>query len=449
MKILYLDCGMGAAGDMLTAALLELLPDADAFMEELRQAGLPDVEFVREKAVRCGITGTHVTVRVHGEEEPVSDGHGHGHGEAQTPQEHGHGHGEAQTPQEHGHEHGETQTPQEHGHGHEEAQTPQERGHEHAHGHCHSSMRDIERIVGGLRIGQGVRDHVLAVYRLLAEAESRVHGCPVAEIHFHEVGTKDALADITAVCLLMERLAPDEVVVSPVHVGCGQVRCAHGILPVPAPATAELLKGVPIYGGRIRGELCTPTGAALLVHFADRFGDMPVMRPDAVGYGMGKKDFEAANCVRAVLGASQDRTDRILELSCNVDDMTGEEIGFAMERLYADGALEVYTVPIGMKKNRPGILIRVICREADGQKLAESIFRYTTTIGIRRSVTERYVLERRNETLATSFGEVRRKAVSGYGAARAKYEYEDLARIAREQGVGIAEVRKRLERENG
>lgn len=416
MKTLYLDCGMGAAGDMLAAALLELLPEPDAFLERLNALGLPGVAFAREKAVKCGITGSHISVKINGVEEEAGSLHEHHHG-------HEHEH-------EHYHDH-------EHHHEHEHH-------HDHEHHHHHSGMHDIEHIVAGLDIPKRVRGNVLAVYRLIAQAESEVHGVPVDEIHFHEMGTMDAVADVTAVCLLMDALALDEVVVSPVHVGSGQVRCAHGILPVPAPATALLLKGVPIYGGRIQGELCTPTGAALLRHFASRFGEMPVLTVQAIGYGMGKKDFEAANCVRAVLGESGNSGDTVIELSCNVDDMTAEELGFAVERLLAGGAREAFTVPVGMKKSRPGALLCVLCTEGDKEALTALLFRYTTTIGVREAVLRRHILTRKVETLQTPYGEVRRKISTGYGVRREKYEYDDLSRIAKEHDLSLAEVRARL-----
>ena len=257
-------------------------------------------------------------------------------------------------------------------------------------------------------------------------------------------GTMDAIADVTAVCLLMNRLAPDEVVVSPIHVGSGQVRCAHGILPVPAPATAFILRDVPIYGGTVQGELCTPTGAALLRHFATRFGAMPPMRVQAIGYGMGKKDFEAANCVRAMLGESGSAGDTVTELSCNVDDMTGEAVGFALEELLAAGALEAFTVPVGMKKSRPGVMLCVLCREQDSERIAGLMLRHTTSIGVRAHSCRRYVLTRRIETVQTPYGEVRCKRSEGYGASRVKYEYDDLAHIARETGRTLDEVRSEL-----
>lgn len=422
MKTLYLDCGMGAAGDMLTAALLELLPDPDAFIEELNRVGIPDVEITRERVSKCGIGGTHVTVKVNGTEEEAEDARFHG-------QEHHHHH---EREHHHAHEH-------EHHHAHE---------HEHTHGHTHhhSGMHEIEHIVRDLKVSEKVQKDVLGVYRLIAQAESIAHGVPVTDIHFHEVGTMDAVADITAFCLLMEKLAPDQVVVSPVHVGSGHVHCAHGILPVPAPATACILRDVPIYGGSVQGELCTPTGAALLKYFAASFGDMPVMKTTAIGYGCGKKDFEAANCVRALLGETADRQEAVYELNCNVDDMTAEELGFAMDRLFDAGALEVFTAAVGMKKSRPGTLLCVLCEEQARQAVVRAIFRHTTTIGVRESVCNRYVLNRAVTTVDTPYGQVRRKESAGYGVVRSKLEYDDLAKIAREQGMSLRQARELAER---
>ena len=421
MKTLYLDCGMGAAGDMLTGALVELLPQPEAFVKELNSIGIPGVQIQMEPAVKCGITGTHISVTIHGQEEESQDCHLHDHSQEHHDHSHDHDHGHT-----HPHEH-------EHSHGHE-------------HGHHHSGLDEIAHIVRGhLAIPERVKDHVMAVYTLIAEAEGKAHGLPVTQVHFHEVGAMDAIADITAVCLLMDRLSPDQVIVSPVHVGSGHVRCAHGILPVPAPATAYILKDVPAYSGSIPGELCTPTGAALLKHFATRFGDMPIMRTKAIGYGMGKKDFEAANCVRAMLGETEDQVDTVLELSCNVDDMTAEQMGFAMDRLLEAGALDVYTIPIGMKKSRPGTLIRVMCREGDRERMTLLLFKYTSTIGVRETRVQRYVLDRTVETLQTPYGVIRRKISSGYGVHRAKYEYEDLSRVALEQNMSLNELCSALE----
>ncbi len=457
MKTLYLECGMGAAGDMLTAALLELMPDPEAAVAELNGLGIPGVQFSKEAVSKCGIGGTHMTVKVHGEEESEEmfhhhhEHHDHSHEQEHDHEsachEHHHDHEHIHEGHEHHHEHTHEHTHEHshehtHGHTHEHAHEHGDDGHTH---HHHSSLHDIEHIVcGHLNIPDQVKQDVMAVYGLIAEAESHAHGVPVTEIHFHEVGTMDAIADITAVCLLMNKIAPDQVIVSPVHVGSGHVHCAHGILPVPAPATAYILNGVPMYGGAVKGELCTPTGAALLKHFATRFGDMPVMRTEAIGYGMGKKDFEQANCIRAMLGETEDAGDSVLQLECNVDDMTAEELGFAMETILEAGALEVYTVAAGMKKSRPGTILCVLCHEDAKETLVRVIFRNTTTIGVREHRCSRYTLKRSFETVQTPYGDVQKKLSSGYGVTREKYEYEDLARIAREQGLSLAEVRKSI-----
>ena len=405
MRTIYLDCSMGAAGDMLMAALLELLPEKDTFLQKMQSLGLPGLEISAEPSVKCSITGTHMRVLIHGEEE----GHPHEH----AVEEHAHSHADA---------------------------PEAAHAHVHVHPHHHTDLNELTHRISHLNVSEAVRSNILAVYQSIADAESRVHGVPVEQIHFHEVGSLDALADITGVCLLMELLAPEQVLASPVHVGSGQVRCAHGILPVPAPATALLLEGIPIYGGSIRGELCTPTGAALLRRFVTRFGPLPPMRVEKTGYGMGTKDFEAANCVRAMLGQTEESAGHILELACNLDDMTPEAVGFAMEQLFAAGALDVYTTPIGMKKNRPGVLLTCMCREDDREAMLRTIFRHTSTLGVRVSVCDRYTLSRRQYAVQTPDGEIRVKESSGWGVLRHKAEFEDLARIARQTGKSIAEV---------
>ena len=395
MKTLYLDCGMGAAGDMLTAALLELFPQPEKLIDELNTIGIPHVEFSAEKTSKCGIMGTHVSVKIHGQEEG------------------------------------------EHHHTHD--------GHTHSHHHAHSSLHDIEHILSHMHLSDKIRTDVMAVYHLIAEAESKAHGVPVSEIHFHEVGNLDAIADVTAVCLLMDKLGAKKIIASPIHVGSGQVHCAHGILPVPAPATAHILQGCPIYGGKIKGELCTPTGAALLKYFVHSFGDLPVMRISAIGYGMGKKDFEAANCVRAMFGETANSKDEMYELNCNVDDMTAEQIGFALECCFKAGAVEAFTIPINMKKSRPGTLIRVLCKEDLKETLIQTIFKFTSTAGIRETKVARSVLDRSFTEVETPYGKIRRKDYFGYGVSRYKYEYDDLARIASENGLSIDELLKNID----
>ncbi len=399
MKTLYIECKMGAAGDMLTAALLELTEDKEGAIRQLNAMGIPHVHFSAETSEKCGITGTHMHVSVDGEEESAYDSSC------------------AEAAHDHSHEH------------------------EHHHHHHHSSLSDIREMIESLQAPDAVKAEAISVYEAIAQAESRVHGVSITDIHFHEVGTMDAVADVMAVCYLLHTLEVAKVIVSPVHVGSGTVRCAHGVLPVPAPATALLLKDVPIYGGEINGELCTPTGAALLVHFADAFGDMPVMRTEKIGYGMGKKDFARANCVRVFLGETADAADRIYELNCNVDDMTGEDLGFAMDAIYRAGAREVFYTPVQMKKNRPGLLLTAIVAEKEKDAVVEAVFRNTTTIGIRERVCERYVLTRKIKEVPTGLGTVRVKESSGYGVKRIKAEYDDLERIAKEKGLTLAEVR--------
>lgn len=394
MRIIYLDCGMGAAGDMLTGALLELLPDPDAFLDKLNHLGIPQVEFKTEKLSKAGILGTKMTVLVHGEEE--------------------------------GQEH--------------------ELHHKHHHTHHHTKLADIHQLVSALELSESAREKILKVYAAIAEAESHVHGVPVEEIHFHEVGNLDALADITAVCLLLEELAVEKIVASPICVGFGQVECAHGILPVPAPATAYILRGLPVYSGKIEGELCTPTGAALLKTFVSEFRELPLMKIQSIGYGMGKKDFSRANCVRAFLGESGKFSDTVYELSCNLDDMTAEDLAFAIDRLYEGGANEVYTSPIGMKKSRPGVQLSVLCSEEKKDDMLQLIFRYTSTIGVREDLLHRHILSRHMETIYTPYGEVRKKVSSGFGIVREKLEADDIAKIAKEKNISPQEARKLVEK---
>ena len=403
MKTLYLDCSMGAAGDMLAGALLELLPDPDAAVAELNAFGIPSVMYKRETLSKCGIAATHLSVTVEGNEEFEENHHHH---------------------------------------------------HDHEHHHEHRSLADVLHVIGHLNLEPSVREDVIKVYESLAAAESRAHGKAVGEVHFHEVGALDAIADIAAFCHLFRRIAPDKVVASPIHVGFGTVECAHGVLPVPAPATAFLLEGVPTYSdGVIVGELCTPTGAALVKRFAASFGPQPLMTVKSIGYGAGRKDFPRANVVRAMLGesASDESGDgEIFELNFNVDDMTGEELAFASERIFAAGARDVSFAPVVMKKGRPGHRVSVMCAAEDRADVVKAIFVHTSTLGVRETHCRRYTLERKIETVALPDGStVRRKIASGYGVRRAKWEADDLAAFARTKGISLAEAKVQLETSKG
>ena len=413
---------------MLMGALLEIAPEGMA--EKIAALPIPGVEVKTEHAEKCGIGGTHVHVYVNGEEE----GHEHHH-EHEHEHEHHHEHEEA-----HGHHHDHEHHHHDHDHDHEHHHHDHDHGHGH---HHHHGMHEIEHIIMDLPVSERVKEDALQVYSRIAAAESKVHGEPVDQIHFHEVGAMDAVTDVVGNCMLMEAIGADRIVVSPINVGSGSVKCAHGILPVPAPATAEILKGYAYYSDDVKGELCTPTGAALLTYFADEIAPRPLMTVESIGVGVGTKDFPKANIVRAFLGEegiAQKGRDVIVELSTNIDDMTGEEMGFAMTMLIEQGALDVYQTPIYMKKYRAAIKFSVMCRPEDEETMVELIFRYTKTAGIRRQEFERYVLDRTMEDVDGVWV----KKYSGYGVERSKAEYDDLVTIARRTGRTLDEVKEDL-----
>ncbi len=391
MKILYIECNMGAAGDMLMAALSELCYNSDDFIEKINKIGIPKTKISKEEVFSCGIKGTHISVEVNGIKE----------------YEHNHNY--------HSHEHN-------------------------INHHTHRGLCEIEKIINELNISEKVKKDANSVYRIIAEAEGYVHGKNVSEIHFHEVGTFDAICDIVGVCILMEEISPDKIIVSPINTGNGQVKCAHGILPVPAPATEYILRGIPYYKGDIKSELCTPTGAALLKYFADEFSEMPVIKVENTGYGMGTKQFDTANCVRTFLGNTKEK-ENVIQLSTNIDDMTGEEIAFASEKLMKMGFLDVYTENIFMKKGRPAVIFNILVKDSQREEAVKSLFKYTTTIGIREYGVKRYTLDRYEKVVDTDYGKIKCKISEGYGVRRIKAEYDDLAEIAEKNNISIKNIK--------
>lgn len=423
MKTLYLECNMGAAGDMLMGALYELLSDSekDIFLKTMNSLFPNKIMLNTSPSEKCGIWGTKMNVVILGQEE-------------------------------HSHEHTEDHT--------------------HLHTSYPKMLEDIER----LPVSPAVKEHAKAVYTLIGNAESAAHHTDISQIHFHEVGTMDALIDVVGCCLLLELLNPEQIIASSIHVGSGTVRCAHGILPVPAPATAEILKDVPIYGGSVDGELCTPTGAALLKHFASQFTTMPPMAIERTGYGMGSKDFATANCLRAFWGnlsilpvpsprqlpgypvpgmvkAENEKEthpdyyteqfhslDQILELSCNLDDMTPETISYAVTLIREAGALDVYTTPVNMKKDRPGILLTVLCNVSEESRFSRLILTHTATRGVRIQPCYRRTLDAQFRKISTVYGEITVKISTGYGITKCKPEYEDVAAAARQCKVPFQAV---------
>ncbi|MDR2583176.1 MAG: nickel pincer cofactor biosynthesis protein LarC [Fibromonadaceae bacterium] len=376
MKTLYFECNMGAAGDMLMAALLELHSNPIDFLNRLNSIGIPNTNISAEPSVKCGIKGTHINVAI-------------------------------------------------------------------KHLHHHSDYHTLGHLIEHLNISETVKNNALAVYKSIAEAESQVHGVPVNQIHFHELGEMDAVADIVGFCMLIEELSPELILASPVNVGSGQIKCAHGILPVPAPATTLILQNIPIYSDDTNGELCTPTGAALLKYFAKEFRKMPVMKVTGLGYGMGKKDFEKANCLRAYIGDTDNTNEEVIELVCNLDDITPEALAFAQQLLLDKGALDVYITPIIMKKGRAGFSFTCMCKLSDRDKMLQLIFKHTTTLGVREYSSNRHILQREQ----TEFGSVRIKTSQGFGVRKSKLEYEDVAALAKKHDHSIAEAEAHIKYE--
>lgn len=467
MKTLYLECKMGCAGDMLMGALSELV-DQKAFLDKMNALGLPDIHYHAHPSTKCGIVGTQMHVHIHGEEEHVHDVdhdatfyfliegitdeqvhhildhieeikgiHDVKYENQTLSYQYDHDHGDIAEnqvrdiiydhyPEAHIHSHG---------HAHHESH--------HAHTHHGMHLHDIHQILQTLSVSDKVKEDAESVYRLIAEAESKAHGMDIEEIHFHEVGTLDAIADVVGNCILFEMIGADRIIASPIALGNGMVKCSHGILPVPAPATAYILRGIPTYAGRMDGELCTPTGAALLKHFVQSFETMPTMKTDKIGYGMGSKDFPAANCVRAFLGEMDDDGE-VVELTCNLDDMTPESIGYAYDVLFQHGALDVYVTPVHMKKNRPGYVFTCMCKMNDVDAMLQLMFQHLSTLGIRESTCKRHALQRHIEEIDTPLGKVRQKISVGYNTRKEKLEFDDIAKIAKENDLSIEEVKERI-----
>ena len=467
MRTLYIECNMGAAGDMLMSALYELLEEGQKkqFLEKMNHLGIDGLSIEPKRVQKCGIYGTHMSVLIDGQEEQE-----HSHGESGHHHEHSHSHGESGHHHDHshsheelGHHHDHSHSHEESGHHHEHSHSHEGLGHDYDHGHNHGEFEHqhshtghhhytyqmIVDKVDQFDLQQRVKDKIKEIYRLIAQAESEAHEAPIEQIHFHEVGSLDAIADVTGCSLLMELLQIEKVIVSPIHVGNGTVCCAHGVLPVPAPATAHILKEVPFYTGTIMTELCTPTGAAVLKAYANEFGSMPIMKVEKIGYGMGQKEFEVANCVRVFLGEvepnKKDREslkekERIVEICCNLDDMTPEAIGYVMDMLLEEGALDVFTTPIMMKKNRPATMLTCLCSTEISDHMIQKILEETTTIGVRYVNYERKTLESTFENIETEWGKIRMKISEGHGIKKEKPEYEDVRRIAKEQGISFQKV---------
>ncbi len=392
MKIAYLDCYSGVAGDMLLGALIDAGLDVDFLRAEIAKLELAGVELTAERCVRCGITGVDFKIDV-------------------------------------------------------------------AHDHAHLHLSTIEKIIDDSGLSDAVKQRAKAIFRRLGEAEAGVHGVPIEKVHFHEVGAIDAIVDIVGAAVALDALGIEKVVCSPLNLGSGTVKAAHGVLPVPAPATAALVQGLPTYSDGPAMELTTPTGAAVVDTVAESFGTMPAMTIQAIGYGAGDRDFPGrANMLRVVIGESNESTEatpawasEVWVIEANLDDMSPEIAGYARERLLDAGALDVTLTPVFMKKDRPGYTLSVISKPEDRDRLTDLLFAETTTLGVRSYAAQRRVLARELVTVETEYGAVRIKIgrikvglEQGGGKQgrilNAAPEFEDAARIAREKNVPLKEV---------
>ncbi|MDB4866416.1 MAG: hypothetical protein JWR03_749 [Cohnella sp.] len=429
MKTLYLDCVSGIAGDMALSALVDLGADPDYIRGHLSE--LPIEPFTMEfvPVIRKGISAK--WLRLTFEQHAHHDHHHHDH--------HDHDH---QDHDHHDHDH-------DHNHNHDH-----DHNHDHHdHAYEHRKASDIFRMIENSSLPPRVKKRSLSIFRLIAQAEGKIHGMDPADVHFHEVGAMDSILDIIGVCLAVENLDIEEIIVSPVPVGSGRVRMAHGVYPIPAPATAEILRGIPLSSFTAPGELTTPTGAGIVKALAAGYGPLPGGTIERIGYGAGTKDFDHPNVLRALLLSTEKAAaipmETIMVLETQVDDTRGETLGYTMERLFAAGALDVYYTPVYMKKNRPGVLITVLCSLLDASRCEEILLWETSTLGVRRTEMKRRALERKWIEIETPYGNVRvKQAFDGAQLVRESPEYEDAAQAARSSGVPLdtvyREVYKRL-----
>jgi uncharacterized protein (TIGR00299 family) protein len=456
MRIAYLECFSGMSGDMFLGALVDagvsprLLQETVAALDVSAELG---ARLEISRVVRSGINATKVDVYSHGEKDLPREEY-------------------LEQQREHDHEHEHHQPEHSHSHAGQVSRTkpalslskgvsaPDE--HEHSHGHSHGrGLTEIRQIISRAAISESGKKTAIAIFEALGAAEAKIHNTSIESVHFHEVGAVDAIVDIVCAAVGAEALGVDEIVCSPLNVGGGTVQCAHGAFPVPAPATVELLKDAPVYSSGVQAELVTPTGAAIVKTLASRFTAFPEMKIEKSGYGAGSKDFSGhPNVVRLTVGettstlaagstvAPKTASEPIAVLEANLDDLNPQVFGYVMDRLLEEGALDVFGMPVQMKKNRPGTLLTVLCEPVDSSKLTRIIFTETTTLGVRRRDEVRQTLARRWENVRTQWGKVRIKIASMNGTVT-NYapEYEDCRRIAAENHVPLKTVMQEATRE--
>ena len=404
MKILYYDCFSGISGDMHLGAMIDLGVDPDGLIEQLGKLDLSGYELRITKDQRKGISGTKVDV--------ILDGDNHH--------------------QNHGHHH----------------------AHDHDHQHPHRNLEDITKIIQTSELSNAVKERSIRMFRRLAEAEGKIHDQPIEKVHFHEVGAVDSIVDIVGAAVCLEMLAPDIIYSSPVELGGGFVKCEHGTFPVPAPATAEILTGIPVKSGAVPFETTTPTGALIIACNAEEFGPMKNLRISKTAYGIGNRDTDIPNVLRVHLAEPLDQGDSSPEtrkawiMECNIDDMNPEMYGYVMEILFDLGADDVFITPIIMKKARPASKLTVLCPPDKKQVLTEALLTHTTSLGVRSYEVDKTMLEREYTKLKTKYGEVTVKTAIYRGKhLKSKPEYEDCIRLAREHGIPAQKIYEEISRQ--
>ena len=441
MRIAYLECFSGISGDMFLGALVDAGVSPQLLHETVAALGV-GAKLEISQVVRSGISATKVDVWVDGEKDLPREEYW-----AKQDGEHRHSHSE-----DHPHKHS-------HSHGHDHTQARDEgpgtlKHAPHGHEHAHRGLSEIRQIIHAAAISDSAKATAIRIFEALGVAEAKVHNVAIETIHFHEVGAVDAIVDIVCAAVGTEALGVDEIVCSSLNVGGGTVKCAHGTFPVPAPATVELLKDAPVYSSGLQAELVTPTGAAIIRTIARRFGAFPQMKIEKSAYGAGSRDFPGnPNVVRLVIGnaaatlAAKTSSDTITVLEANLDDLNPQVFGYVMDRLLDEGALDVFGMPVQMKKSRPGTLLTVLCKPEDADRLTQLIFSETTTLGVRRREETRQTLARRWQSVRTEWGEVRIKIASMNGTVT-NYapEYEDCRRIAAEHHVPLKTVMQQASR---
>ena len=445
MNVLYYDCFSGISGDMNLAAMIDLGVDEQYLKNELAKLELNEYKITVSRDSRHSISGTRVDVV----ESPIrqedhSHGEHHGH---QDHEKHDHSH---QHDHSHDHDHS-----HEHGHHHHDHDHDREEKHHqghshgssHGHDHEHRNLEKIYSIVDNSGLNHNVKDISKRMFRLIAEAEARVHGTTVDKIHFHEVGAVDSIVDIVGAAICLDYFQVDKIKSSTVELGGGFVKCAHGSMPVPAPATAEILKNIPVRTGTVNKETTTPTGAAILAANVDEFTDEHTMGIEKIGYGIGHRNLEIPNVLRVYLGKETGKkkkgyhTKAALEISCNIDDMNPEHYDYVMDQLFEAGADEVYLTSVMMKKSRLGSKLTVLCKPDSEEEVNRILFTQTSTLGLRRTSVQKSELERSFEQKSTRYGTVNIKI--GYlngKPVKYKPEYEDCRKIARQHGLSVQEV---------